>query len=77
VRPSFTPVGLEVNREKIKIMYMYMSYHQNAEQNHNMKIPNKSFDNVARLLKIKVTVILPIVLYGHETCFLTLMDKHR
>jgi hypothetical protein len=38
-------VGLEVNVEKTK--YMLMSRHQNAGQNHNIKIDDRSFENVA------------------------------
>jgi hypothetical protein len=36
-------VGLEVNTEKT--MYTLLSRHQNAEQNHNIKIANTSFQN--------------------------------
>jgi hypothetical protein len=39
-------VGLEVNTEKRK--YMFLSRHQNAGQNRNTKIVNRSFDNVAQ-----------------------------
>jgi hypothetical protein len=35
-------IGLEVNAEKAK--YMVMSLDQNAGQNHNIKIDNKSFE---------------------------------
>jgi hypothetical protein len=35
-------IGLEVNSEKTK--YMVMSRDQNAGQNHNMKLDNKSFE---------------------------------
>jgi hypothetical protein len=35
-------VGLKVNAEKTK--YMVMSRNQNAGQNHNIKLDNKSFD---------------------------------
>jgi hypothetical protein len=38
--------GLEVNTEKTK--YMLLSPHQNAGQNHNIKIVNRSFENVAQ-----------------------------
>jgi hypothetical protein len=38
-------VGLEVNAEKTK--YMLLSPHQNAGQNHNLKIGDRSFENVA------------------------------
>jgi hypothetical protein len=34
-------VGLEVNAEKTK--YMFLSRHQNAEQNYNINIANRSF----------------------------------
>jgi hypothetical protein len=39
-------VGLEVNAEKTK--YMLLSRHQNAGQNHDMKIATRSFENVAQ-----------------------------
>jgi hypothetical protein len=35
-------VGLEVNTEKTK--YMFLSCHQNARQNHDINIANRSFD---------------------------------
>jgi hypothetical protein len=38
-------VGLEVNTEKSK--YMLLSHHQNAGQNHDIKVANRCFDNVA------------------------------
>jgi hypothetical protein len=48
-------VGLEVNTEKAK--YMAVSCHQNAGQNHNSLVANKSFKSVARFkyLRTKVT----------------------
>jgi hypothetical protein len=39
-------VGLAVNTEKTK--YMLMSRHQNAGENNDMMIPNRSFENVAK-----------------------------
>jgi hypothetical protein len=39
-------VGLEVNTEKAK--YMLISHHENAGQNHNIKIANRSFENMAK-----------------------------
>jgi hypothetical protein len=39
-------VGLEVNAEKT--VYMLLSCHQNAGQNHNIKIGDISFENVAQ-----------------------------
>jgi hypothetical protein len=41
-------VGLKVNTEKRKYSYILRSRHQNAEQNHNIKIANASFENVAK-----------------------------
>jgi hypothetical protein len=38
-------VGLEVNTEKTE--YMLLSRHQNAGQNHDTKIGNRCFENVA------------------------------
>jgi hypothetical protein len=40
-------VGLEVNAEKSK--YMFMSHHQTTGQNHYITAANKSFENVAKL----------------------------
>jgi hypothetical protein len=38
--------GLEVNTEKTK--YLLLSRHQNAGQNHDIKIANRSFENAAQ-----------------------------
>jgi hypothetical protein len=112
-------VGLEVNAEKTK--YMLLSHHQKAGQNHDMKIVNRCFENVAQFkylgvtvtsqnliqkeikrrlnsgsacshlvqnlssscllfenIKIRTykTIILHLVLYGCETCSLTLGEEH-
>jgi hypothetical protein len=37
--------GLEVNTEKTKYMLLY--HHQSAGQNHDIKIANRCFENVA------------------------------
>jgi hypothetical protein len=39
-------VGLEINTEKTK--YMLLSHHQNAGQNHDIKIVNRCFENVVQ-----------------------------
>jgi hypothetical protein len=46
--------GLEVNTEKTK--YMLLSRHQNAGQNHYIKIANRCFVNVAELKYLETTV---------------------
>jgi hypothetical protein len=48
-------VGLEVNEEETK--YMLLSWHQNAGQNHYLKIDNRSFENVAQLRYLENTMI--------------------
>jgi hypothetical protein len=47
-------VGLEVNAEKTK--YMLLSRHQNAGQNRNIKIGDRSFENVAQFKYLGTTV---------------------
>jgi ribosomal protein S2 len=47
-------VGLEVNAEKTK--YMLLSHHQNAGQNHIIKIANRCFENVAQFKYLGMTV---------------------
>jgi hypothetical protein len=39
-------VGLEVNSEKTK--YMFLSRHENVLQNHNIRTANRTFENVAQ-----------------------------
>jgi ribosomal protein S2 len=47
-------VDLEVNTEKTK--YMLLSRHKNAGQNHDTKIANRSFENVAKLRYLGTTI---------------------
>jgi hypothetical protein len=47
-------VGLDVNAVKTKCMMM--SCHQDSGQNHNIKIGNRSSENVAQFKYLKVTV---------------------
>jgi hypothetical protein len=53
-------VLLEVNAEKTK--YMLLSYHQNAGQNHDVKIANSSFENVAQFKYLRMTVTNQILI---------------
>jgi hypothetical protein len=47
-------VGLEINVEKIK--YMLLSRHQNAGQNHDIKIANRESENVSQFRYLGTTV---------------------
>jgi hypothetical protein len=47
-------VGLEVNTEITK--YMLLSSHQNAGQNHDIKIANRYFENVAQFKYLGLAV---------------------
>jgi ribosomal protein S2 len=47
-------VSLEVNTEKTK--YMFMSLHQNAGQNHDIKTANRCFENVSQFRYLGTTV---------------------
>jgi hypothetical protein len=47
-------VGLEINVDKTK--YMLLSSHQNASQNRDMKIANRSFQNVLQFKYLGTTV---------------------
>jgi hypothetical protein len=48
-------VGLEVNTEKEKTKCMLLSRHQNAGQNHDMKIADRCFENVAQFRYLGTT----------------------
>jgi hypothetical protein len=47
-------VGLELDIEKTK--YMLLSRHQNASQNRDIKIANRSFENVSHIRYLETTV---------------------
>jgi hypothetical protein len=47
-------VGLEINAEETK--YILLSRHQNAGQNHEMKIVNRCFKNVVQFKYLGTTV---------------------
>jgi hypothetical protein len=47
-------VGLEINVEKTK--YMLLSCHQNVGQNQDIKIANRSFENVSQFKYLGTTV---------------------
>jgi hypothetical protein len=51
---AFKEVGLEVNAEKTK--YMLLSSRQNAGQNYNIKICDRSFENVTQFKYLGTTV---------------------
>jgi coproporphyrinogen III oxidase-like Fe-S oxidoreductase len=47
-------VGLEINIEKTK--YMSLSFHQNVGQNRDLKIANRSFENLSQSKYLGTTV---------------------
>jgi hypothetical protein len=47
-------VGLEINTEKTK--YMLLPHHQNAGQNHGMRLATRSFENAAHFKYFGTTV---------------------
>jgi hypothetical protein len=48
-------VGQEVNTENTK--YMLLSHHQNAGKNHDIRIANRCFENVAKFSYLGMTII--------------------
>jgi hypothetical protein len=48
--------GIEVNPEKAK--YMLLSHRQNAGQNHDIKIGNRSSENMAHFKHLRTTVTI-------------------
>jgi hypothetical protein len=49
-------VCLEINVEKTETKYMLLSRHQNAGQNRDIQIANRSFENVAQFKYLGTTV---------------------
>jgi hypothetical protein len=49
-------VGLEINTEKTKYLYMLLSPHQNAGQNHDISITNRCFEIVAQFRYLVTTI---------------------
>jgi hypothetical protein len=47
-------VGLKVNTEETK--YMLLSRHQNTGQNHDIKLANRSFENVAQFRYLRTII---------------------
>jgi hypothetical protein len=47
-------IGLEINAEKTK--YMIMSHHLNSGQNQNIRIANESFESVATVKYLEITL---------------------
>jgi hypothetical protein len=50
---TFIKFGLEANTHK---KYLFTSRHQNEEQNHNIKIVNRSFENVENFKYFEKTI---------------------
>jgi hypothetical protein len=48
-------VGLEINVERTK--YILLSRHQNAGQNQDLEVANRSFENVSQLRYLRTTVM--------------------
>jgi hypothetical protein len=51
---SSKEIGLEVNTEKTK--YMFLPCRQNAGQNHDIKVANRCFENVAQFRYLGRTI---------------------
>jgi hypothetical protein len=47
-------VGLEINVEKTK--YMLLSHHQNTDQNHDINLTNRLYENVSEFIYFGMTV---------------------
>jgi hypothetical protein len=60
-------VGLEINLEKTK--YMLLSHHQNVGQNRDLKIANRSFENVSQFKYLGTTATNQNFIHEEETEF--------
>jgi hypothetical protein len=54
-KTEIDPVGLEVNIEKTR--YMLLPHRPNSGQNHDIKIDNRSFENVTQLKYLRTTIM--------------------
>jgi hypothetical protein len=72
-------VGLEINVEKTK--YMWLFRHQNVGQNRDIKIANRSFENVSQFKYLGTTVtnqnLIEDKLIGHSILVMLVTIRSR
>jgi len=68
-------VSLEVNTEKTKCVVMY--HHQNIGQNHNLLIANKSFENMANVKYLRITITNQNRIHGEIKTTLNLENAYH
>jgi 23S rRNA-/tRNA-specific pseudouridylate synthase len=72
--------GLEVNAQNTK--YILISHHQNTGKNHNIRVANRSFENVAKLKYLGTKVTKENLIHGEiksrlnlgNACYCTVHD---
>jgi hypothetical protein len=73
-------IGLEINAEKTK--YMIMSRHPNSGQDHDIKIVNESFENVAKFKYLEMMLThqndiydeIKTRLYSGNSCYYSVQN---